>query len=258
MAVVSAVANEVQSSADSVRASDTWIREMLAGASSPEAAAAAIGRTLLLVTGAPRAAVFFRSLSGAVTCPWSHNLSDAYVRGLVTPDGVNPWAHLLRYPELECMDLPKRGWSQSPEARHLEHVGDLPYGTAVRERIAREGLRSISTWPLLHGRRVIGAISCYFDAPRVWSTEDEDTMRTFALQAAATIPPATAPRVRETPRDACERLAAMERELAVKQARIVQQRASLEAEYQRLSAETARLTAERQALELQEAGPKQA
>ena len=83
-------------------------------------------------------------------------------------------------------------------------------------------------------------------------------MRTFALQAAAAIPPATAPRVRETPRDACERLAAMERELAVKQARIVQQRASLEAEYQRLSAETARLTAERQALELQEAGPKQA
>jgi GAF domain-containing protein len=258
MAVRLAFADEVEGSADRVRASETWIGEMLAGASSAEGAAAAIGRTLLLVTGAPRAAVFFRSPSGAVTCPWSHNLSDAYVRELVTPAGVNPWAHLLRYPELECMDLPKRGWSQSPEGRHLEHVGDMPYGTAVRERIAREGMRSISTWPLLHGRRVIGAISCYYDGPRVWSAEDEDVMRVFAVKAAAAVPAWTSPRVRETPRDACERLAALERELTAKQARIAQQRASLETEYQRLAAEAARISAEREALEYQQSGLKQA
>jgi hypothetical protein len=68
---------------------------------------AAIGRALLMVTEAPHAAVFFRSPTGIVTCPWSHKLSAAYLSRLTTPDGVNPWLHIALHPDLKPMDFPK-------------------------------------------------------------------------------------------------------------------------------------------------------
>jgi hypothetical protein len=255
-----------------------------------EAAAAEIGRALLALTGAPRAAVFFRAINGRVTCPWSHSLSDAYVKELITPDGVNPWAHLMRYPELQCMDMPKNGRSRVPAPYHLTNVRELPFRAAVRARLTKQGAVAVSTWPLVRGGRLIGAVACYYDAPYVCTAEDEAAMLDFAAQAAAAVPavspadgrdacspksgdgtiavqgaraicpdtpaaasPAERMGGRPVPCQSYERLVALDRDLAAKQARLTAQRASLETESHRMAAEAARLAAERRMLQAEHA-----
>jgi hypothetical protein len=245
--------------------------EMLAGATSAASAAEAIGRAVLMLTGAPRAAVFFRSSKGAVTCPWSHNLPDTYLRELVTPDGINPWIHLMRCPELMCMDMPKSGRAHSPSPWFLADVRGLPYRNAVRERLERAGMRSICTWPLSRAGRVIGAVAYYYDEPHVCSGPEEETMISFAPQAAAAIPAGPTVDAQRGPlREArpsveagraslkqrppllnggqaapslsqsklCEerdRLAMLQRDLQAEQTRLAAERAALEAEYRRLA-----------------------
>ncbi|HEV2284395.1 MAG TPA: hypothetical protein VGX75_18585, partial [bacterium] len=115
-----------------------------------------IGSALVTLTGAQHAAVFFRSMNGVVTCPWYHNLSEVYVRELITPEGVNPWIHLVRHPELACMDLPRGGRKRPPTPWLLPDVCELPIGYTVRQRVQREGLRSICSWPLSRAGQTIG------------------------------------------------------------------------------------------------------
>lgn len=162
--------------------------EILAGAASPESGAAAIGRALLTLTDAGSAAVFFRSTSGAVTCAWSHNLSDRYVGELVTPAGINPWLHVMRCPELTCLDMQKRTELLAATPSLLPDVRELPRANAVRRRIEREGLRSVCAWPITRGGQVIGAVAYYYDAPHICSASEEELMRTFVLQAAVLVP----------------------------------------------------------------------
>lgn len=161
--------------------------EMLAGATAGDDSASSIGRALLAVTEAPRAAVFLRSPNGVVTCPWFHNLSDAYVRELHTPNGVNPWMHIIRHPELRCMDLPK-GRRNIPEPSLVRDVRGWPSANAdLIEWADREGLCSICSWPLSRAGRVIAAVACYYDEPHVCSSSEHDIMREFAHQASARI-----------------------------------------------------------------------
>lgn len=183
--------------------------EMLAGPIGAESAPA-IGRALLTVTEVPRAAVFYRSPSGIVSCPWSHGLSDTYVRELVTPDGVNPWAHIMRHPELRCMDLPKGGRTATPGASLVRDIREWPSGSAeIIDRAEREGLRSICSWSLIRGGRVVGAVAYYYDAPHACSGPEQEVMHAFALQAATVIDHGIAPRARtETTTDAAVRTAA--------------------------------------------------
>ena len=251
--------------------------EMLTGATTAASAAEAIGRAVLMLTGAPRAAVFFRSSKGTVTCPWSHNLPEAYVGNLVTPDGINPWVHLMRCPELRCMDMPKGGRAYSPKPWFLADARELPFSNPIRHRFERAGLRSICAWPLSRAGRVIGAVVYYFDAPHVCSAEEEEAMSSFAPQAAAAVPagPATldAPRgplrkvrpsvdagragfeqgpivlnggqaalslTQSKLREERDRLATLERDLQAERARLAAERAALEAEHRRLADLTTR------------------
>ncbi len=272
-----AIVREGERGVNPARPAPARVDEHPAASGSPETAAAAVGRELLQATGAPHAAVFLRAPSGTVTCPWSHNLSRDYVGELITPSGVNPWAHLSRHPELECMDLPKGGQRRAAVPRHLEDLRKMLYRETIAKRIAREGLRSISSWPLVRHGRVIGAIVCCYDTPRVCSAEDDETMRAFAARAAEMLSTGTASRLPESPTAGqgptagaarcadhgrtvrpetidrgvprgASRLAALERDLAAQDERLAARRASLEAEYRRLAAEAARVTAERQAL----------
>ena len=246
--------------------------EMPAGgcpASDGAGAAAAVGRALLTVTGAPRAAVFLRAPTGVVTCPWSHNLPDAYVRELVTPDGINPWIHLMKHPELTCMDMPKTGRTHNPAPWFLDDVEELPHRNAVRQRLERAGVRSVCTWPLRRAGRVIGAVAYYHDVPHVCPAPEEETMRAFTLEAAEAVHSGTAAQAREDRagdpiigptggdgerarlsetqarlREERDRLAALQRDLAAEQARLAAERASLEAEYRRLADTRAAFAAE--------------
>jgi HD-GYP domain-containing protein (c-di-GMP phosphodiesterase class II) len=157
---------------------------MLTSATPAESPVAAIARALLVLTEADHAAIFLRSPAGVVTCPWSHNLSERYVAELVTPNGINPWIHILRHPELTCMDLPKTRRRTDPAPWIVRDVLELSSDhAALVDRFVRENLRSMCVWPLGRDGRVIAALAYYYDAPHECSEEEQTGMRAFAAQA---------------------------------------------------------------------------
>ena len=168
--------------------------KVLADTSSAESAVAAIGRALLLLTEADRAAIFLRSPTGLVSCPWSHNLSDEYVRELVTPENTNPWMHILRHAELTCMDLPKTKRQTTPAPWFLPDVLKVSADqTHLADRITREGLRSVCAWPISRAGRVTAALLYYYDSPHVYSPQEQGAMGALASQVAAVVQEPGAP-----------------------------------------------------------------
>ena len=160
--------------------------KILTDTASAESLVEAIGRALLLLTEAERAAIFLRSPTGLVTCAWVHNLSDEYVTELVTPEKTNPWMHILRHAELTCMDLPKTKRQTTPTPWFLPDVLKLSADqTHLAERITREGLRSVCAWPITRAGRVIAALVYGYDAPHVYSPQEQGAMGAFASQVAA-------------------------------------------------------------------------
>jgi GAF domain len=158
--------------------------KMLADAASAEPVVVTIGRALLFLTNAKHAAIFLRSPNGLVTCPWSHNLSDVYVQDVVTPKGANPWVHILRHPELSCMDLPKTKRQMSSTPWFLPDALALSsHHAPLVDRITREGLRSMCAWPLTQAGRVTGAFVYYYDSPHVYSQGEQEIMSAFGSQA---------------------------------------------------------------------------
>jgi len=168
--------------------------EMLADAASVEPVVVTIGHALLFLTKAEHGAIFLRSPNGLVTCPWSHNLSDVYVQNIVTPKDANPWMHILRHPELSCMDLPKTNQQTSSTPWFLPDALALSSDHAhLVDRITREGLRSMCAWPLTQAGRVTGAFVYYYDSPHVYSQDEQEVMRAFRSQAAAALRDPEAP-----------------------------------------------------------------
>ncbi|HEV2281274.1 MAG TPA: HD domain-containing phosphohydrolase [bacterium] len=249
------------------------------GATPAESPVAAIARALLVLTEADHAAIFFRSPTGIVTCPWSHNLSERYVAELVTPNGVNPWIHILRHPELTCMDLPKARRRADPAPWIVRDVLELSSDhAALVDRFVRENLRSMCVWPLSRAGRVVAALAYYYDAPHEYSEEDQEGMRAFAAQATTALgegiaqsigdaargageridthtPPAGGPAAQHTPAAAqtgpgADRasLEAEQRRLADAQAALAQQNERLEQARRMLEADTDRLAGERKKL----------
>jgi len=162
--------------------------KMLADTASAESVVATIGRALLFLTEAEHAALLFRSPTGFVTCPWSHNLSGAYVGELVTPKDANPWMHILRHPEISCMDLPKTKRQTSAAPWFLPDVLDLSSDHEhLVNRITREGFRSMCAWPITRAGRVIAACVYCYDSPHLYSQDEQGVMAAFALQAAAAL-----------------------------------------------------------------------
>jgi HD-GYP domain-containing protein (c-di-GMP phosphodiesterase class II) len=241
--------------------------KMLVDTASAESVVATIGRALLFLTEAEHAAIFFRSPTGLVTCPWSHNLSNTYVGELVTPKDANPWMHILRYPEISCMDLPKTKRQTSSTPWFLPDVLALSSDhERLINRIVREGLRSMCAWPLTRAGRVTAAFVYCYDSPHLYSQDEQGFMAAFASQAAAALQAPGAPTdsqaafgVKTTgsvPKlqiiDAAEPLVAdMHRATGDEQARgeIEAARAELSEAQRQLEAEQARLTADRTSFE---------
>ena len=247
--------------------------KMLRSGAPAESPVAAIARALLVVSEADHAAIFFRSPTGVVTCPWSHNLSEQYVAELATPDGVNPWIHILRHPELTCMDLPKTRRRVDPSPWIVPDVLALSSDhAALLDRFVRENLRAMFVWPLSRDGRVTAALACYYDTPHECAEEEQQTMRAFAAQATAVLgedpSPAGGPVRRDTqqapgagwPRRAPTGPAVADRPAtpaqpaaAAEAAGRAAERAALEADAHRLAGEREKLAAARQELETAQA-----
>ncbi|HKX18520.1 MAG TPA: GAF domain-containing protein, partial [bacterium] len=228
------------------------VSDTLRGSLSTDIAAAAIGRALLMLTGAARGAVFLRSQNGIVTCPWSHNLSEDYAGRLRTPEGTNPWAHLSKHPELTCMELPARGRIKPAGPSVIEDVREMPGGNDTRRAAEREGIRAICSWPLSRAGRVFAAMTYYFDAPHECSDAEREVVLAFALQATVTLEQAIAAEARgETAAEAsaaAEEAAEVGARLDVEAARLSALQRALDAENARLSAERTDLAVERERL----------
>jgi putative nucleotidyltransferase with HDIG domain len=151
------------------------------------AVASAIGRAAAELSEARRVAVYLRSANGIVTCQWSQGLSPVYVAEVATPNGLPPWTHLARHPELSCLELPRGGRASMPEPTLIQDVRDLPASNSVRRRAQREGFCALASWPLVHEGRATAAVACYYDAPRRWSAAEIEAMQALAWQAGAAL-----------------------------------------------------------------------
>jgi len=245
------------------------LRELLRDTASVEAATAAVGWAALMLTGASRCAVFLRLPNGAMSCPWSHLLSDAYVGRLCTPAGPNSWSHLSHHLELACMDLAVRGRARNAAPSIVEDICALPVDNEARRAAADEGIRAFCSWPLGRGGRVFGALVYFFDTPHACGDQEREVVLAFALLASTTLDRALAAEARiqmaaqqsaESDSGALPEVAAgetpggvppagmTELEIETETARLVMLRRVIEGEAARLEAERTALRAEREQL----------
>ena len=210
--------------------------EILTTAAPGESPVAAVARALLVLTEADHAAIFLRSPTGVVTCPWSHNLSEQYVAELVTPSGINPWIHILRHPELTCMDLPKTRRRADPAPWILRDVRELTSDqAALSDRLTRENVRSMRLWPLSRDGRVIAALAYCYDAAHELAEEEEKAVHALAAQAATALGAGIAQSSGSATRGVAERTRAAQEPVAAEETGITAGRSSPEAERHRLA-----------------------
>ena len=131
----------------------------------------AIGKGVLALSGADRAAVYLRHPDDTVTCPWSHRLSSEYL------------AQVTAY----AREMPGRQLIARAEPVLISDVAALPEEALVRRLAEREGYRAIALWPLVYEGRVVAAMGCYYDTPHVWSRAEQEVMQALARQAAVAL-----------------------------------------------------------------------
>ncbi len=136
-----------------------------------EDVAAAIGKGALALSGADRAALYYRISADAITCLWYHNLSAGFVEQIVSRAGELPGSRLR----------------ESFEPILLRDVQSLSEGELYRRLAEEEGIRANGLWPLVYEGRVVAGVSCGFDAPRTWSEAEQEVMAAFAQQAAVAL-----------------------------------------------------------------------
>ncbi|GEM_PF-1780042 len=129
---------------------------------------AAIGQGALQLTGADRAAVFILTREGEMACAWTHNLPPSY-------------------PEIVLANL-----KRLPGAWVIAHsrpfmVPDIAQATnfpLLQELAQQFDYRAIGILPLVYEGQTVGAISCYFQEPRIWAEDEVQILHAFARQAA--------------------------------------------------------------------------
>lgn len=131
----------------------------------------AIGRGAMALSTADRAAVYVRHSGGKVTCPWSQNLSPAYIEQVTTRVREMPGGRLLDRTEPVLI----------PDAE------GLPEDSPLHGLARTEGYRATGLWPLVYEGRVVAAVGCYYDSPHIWSAAEQETMEAFCRQAAVAL-----------------------------------------------------------------------
>jgi PAS domain S-box-containing protein/putative nucleotidyltransferase with HDIG domain len=154
---------------------------------SVESAVAHIGHAAQSLSGAQRAAVFFRRSDGTITCPWSRGLSPEYVTHVVTPEIVRHWLRFTERAEPVRVTLAGGPTVEVAGPTLIRDTTELPRDSIVSRLAEREGYRALAVWPLTYEGRVIASISCFYNASHTWSAPEREAMQTFAWQAAAAL-----------------------------------------------------------------------
>jgi PAS domain S-box-containing protein len=129
---------------------------------------AAALRTLVDGLRADRASILLFDHNGVMRfVAWS-GLSDAY-RAAV--EGHSPWS----------------ADAQSAEPILIEDVAVDPSVAAIRSHVLGEGIRSLAFIPLLHGGRLLGKLTLYFNTPHSFSDEEVRVAKAVATHIAAAV-----------------------------------------------------------------------
>lgn len=165
-----------------VALSDTLNRSLTVGEVAP-----AIGEGALSLSGADRVAVFLVE-EGAMTCAWSRGLTSRYLSEVLAHQSELTLAQLMREgAELAQVTLPGGRVIEGRKPFQIPDVRVLPPEGLTYTLAASEGYQAVGVWPLTYEGRVIGFVSCYYDAPRTWSEVEEEVFLAFSLQAAVAL-----------------------------------------------------------------------
>jgi PAS domain S-box-containing protein len=148
----------------------------------------AIGEGALNLSRAERAAVFLRQEEGVMTCPWSRGVSSRYIAEVLAHHKDLPSGQLMREgAELERFTLPGGRVIEGKKPFLFSDMHSLPPEALLRALAESEGYRALGNWPLTYEGRVIGLVSCYYNAPRTWSEAEQEVFLAFCLQAAVAL-----------------------------------------------------------------------
>lgn len=149
--------------------------------------ASAIGQGALSLSGADRMAVFLVQ-EGTMTCAWSRGLTARYLSEVLAHQSELTLAQLMREgAELAQVTLPGGRVIEGRKPFQIPDVRVLPPEGLTYTLAASEGYLGVGVWPLTYEGRVIGFVSCYYDAPRTWSKVEEEVFLAFSLQAAVAL-----------------------------------------------------------------------
>jgi len=129
---------------------------------------AAALRTLVDGLRADRASILLFDHNGVMRFVAWNGLSDAY-RAAV--EGHSPWS----------------ADAQSAEPILIEDVAVDPSVAAIRSHVLGEGIRSLAFIPLLHGGRLLGKLTLYFNTPHSFSDEEVRVAKAVATHIAAAV-----------------------------------------------------------------------
>ena len=130
-----------------------------------------IGKSALSLLNLEMGALYLRTGDSQAVCSWSEGLSDDYLNSVTK--------HIA--------DLPGGSLLQNSEPILIPDVMNLSEDQLLRQLAEKEGLRSISLWPLVYEEKTIAAVGGYGREPNGWAEEETDAMMTFARQAALSI-----------------------------------------------------------------------
>jgi putative nucleotidyltransferase with HDIG domain len=145
-----------------------------------------VGEAALSLGKADRAAVYLRQPDGAVSCPWSRGLSEAYVAQVIRYARAIADGRIMDWTKPDLLEISGRGIEGSAPLLYSD-VAALPHGAAVPKLTQVEGYRALANWPLTREGEILGLVSCYYNTPRRWTEIEQEAFRAFSLAAADAI-----------------------------------------------------------------------
>ncbi len=129
---------------------------------------ATIGKGVLDLTGAPRAAMLERQPDGDFAILWQQNLPRRLARSLISRSRAD-----------RSFFLP-----ENPVTYHLPDVAALPEEKAEWWQLAGAGIRSYSSWPLYFEGQASALVVAFYDRPTAYSQLQAEVLDAFSRQAA--------------------------------------------------------------------------
>ena len=129
---------------------------------------ATIGKGILDLTAAPRAAVFERNSDGEISVLWQHNLPRRLTRSLVA-----------RTKTERSFFLPA-----NPVGYQVSDVSALPEDKAEWWLIAGAGIRAYTSWPLAFEGQTSAVVVAFCDRPTTYTRLQMEVLDAFSRQAA--------------------------------------------------------------------------